>query len=419
MSEKVVEVSMCPSCGFPAYAGHGPNCQKEKTGKEVNLENIDTAGRKDASETELFAFDKKLYEIAKKVISEENESATPSQVEFAHRYLDALLYEKNEEEIGADRARFEKYVDVSMSEQLKDYIFSGKASLFKEYDEKMGINDSNRNAFNIKVLDLSKKTNGTWKESEWGKETKNPTQFVIDRNTIYIPKEEAVQILHGEKSSSENTLVHEYRHTQRKFASENDRLLRIFDESATNVGMGYVQIQVLLDTLFLTTSDMRFSRVRKAYDSNDEKEKNNILQTVEKDFSSFGFLLLSSRPSSEHSGDHDGLNNAPFEIDLDIDCSGNKKLQFLEEMLRFRARVDSNWLQIFKDNIKQFTGREFRRLEVIKANWLKDYFKNIDSSKAEQAKSMFTAIEEVIAEGIAKGEESFYTSPLPRKNNSR
>ncbi len=366
--------------------------------------------KKEVAENELTVFDQHLFEIAKKVADGEVEGSTPVHAEFARRYMDALLEKPNHEEDEVDTVRLEQYVNQEMGDKLKDYILSGNIALFQEYDKKMGIHGSNRKEFNIKVLRLSNRINGQWTESEWGKETKAPTLFVSNRNTIYISEEDAVQILSGQKFSKADTLVHEYRHTQRKFASSNDRLLRIFDESATNVGMGYIQAQALLETIFLTTPDMRFNRVRQAYDNDSEDEKNKILQELERDLGSFGFLLLSSRASSEHSGDQDGLTDLPYETDLEADCGGNKNLQFLEEMLRARERTDANWLRVFRENISRFAGKDFRKLEVIKANWLGAYFKDVNNTKAEHVKSMFAVIEQTIAEGIARGEQSFYAN---------
>ncbi len=405
---------ICYACAKTVPHGHDVNCPIGLSARAEKDFFLDTNEVKQKFIPEggfSSEVDRRLFDVALKIVSGEILGTSQGQVDFAKRYLEVLSSQREEHE--EFERKLSQYNDIERGRKLEEFMFSDRFHLRKKYDEMMGIDNDSRKPFSVRVLDLSASGERGWEDSEWYRLTNAPSQFMVRGNThatIYLSKDDADLIISQEKKSigAAEMLVHEYRHTQRKFSSENDKLLRILDEPCTNVGLSYQELTSLVSILFSTTSTLTFGDAKRAYDSGSEVRLGEVISGVVEAFGEFGFLIFSSRPSSDHTDEHDGIRKQLFSVDIKR-CGGNEKMQFLEEMLTHRSKVSPNWLDLFKNNIFGISGKSFQRLEVVRKLFLSMHFKDVESTDAILTKSLVKAIDDEIVAGLQRGETSFYS----------
>jgi hypothetical protein len=350
--------------------------------KEV--ENLD--GKENKIDFENFEYPntmREMYSAGENVLS--NLESTENEKMFAQKFIDQL--QKEDVESIEDFNKYDEYIDQELTEGFKEILKNGL--LLSEQREILNINELNEKEFDVKVLSLEEDFTGD--DSEWKEVTGSPSMFVQRGKlngqklvpTIFISKNMLDQLdidpikLKNDTSEfydfkySKSILQHEYRHTQRKFSSDNDKLFRLLDEACTNVGSLYGKLQSVLDCLGMTTNDFDMGKIKKAYESDSDDEKSLILKKLKDNFGDMGLLLIGAKSSSEHTNDHEGIKELPLIKvnedtleDKDYDFTDSK---FLETLLALRSKNDKNWGNTLKNNLKN---------EKISLAYLEDILQN-------------------------------------------
>lgn len=326
---------------------------------------------------------REMYSAGENVLS--NPEATESEKMFAQKFIDQL--QKEDVESIEDFNKYNEYINPELTERFKEIIKNGV--LLSEQRERLNISELNEKEFHVKVLSLEENFAGD--DSEWKKITGAPSMFaqrgtVNDKKiipTIFISKNmldqldiDPTKIESGTNEfydfeANKKILQHEYRHTQRKFSSENDKLFRLIDEACTNVGSLYGKLQSMLDCLGMTTNDFDMKKIKEAYESDNDDEKSLILKQIRNNFGDMGLLLIGAKSSSEHTNDHEGIKELPL-TEVNEDTLEDKNYdytdsKFLETLLALRFKNDKNWTDTLKNNLKN---------EKISLGYLEDVLQN-------------------------------------------
>ena len=323
-------------------------------------------------------------------------------------------FEKQTEE--AQTVEYDRYVNQEMSKAFLEMMQSG--DILTEQRSILDVNVNNEKPFNVKVLDLEENLND--EQSAWQTITGAPSMFVHRGKdskgqkaipTIFISKtlfEKLSDPRINEPDTDEyydyqhlrKIIQHEYRHTQRKFASENDQLFRLIDEACTNVGTFYIELRVLLDCLGMTTHLFNMSTIKASYEKDSDEDKARVLKEIQASFGTLGLLLIGAKKSSAHTGDSDGLDSLPlteYQNQYTEDEYSNSELansMFLEKLLSLRSKVEPNWQETFKINLE---NEELYYLESIVKNYaLTSYQKLVNHSNCPNLNLFFETLEEVI-----------------------
>jgi hypothetical protein len=311
---------------------------------------------------------REMYSAGENILS--NPESTENEKMFAQKFIDQL--QKEDVESIEDFNKYNEYIDQELTERFKEILKNGV--LLSEQREKLNISELTEKKFDVKVLALEENFAGD--NSEWQKVTGAPSMFVQRGKfngekiipTIFISKNmleqldiDPTKLENGTNEfydfeTSKKLLQHEYRHTQRKFSSENDKLFRLIDEACTNVGSLYGKLRSVLDCLGMTTNDFDMKKIKEAYESDNDDKKSLILKQIRDNFGDMGLLLIGAKSSSEHTNDQEGIKELPL-IKVNENTLEDKNYdytdsKFLETLLELRSHNDKNWANILENNLK-------------------------------------------------------------------
>ncbi|MBP9864724.1 hypothetical protein KBC54_04755 [Patescibacteria group bacterium] len=329
-----------------------------------------------------------LFDHAKMFLSGERPDTTMEEARYAESFLDALTRSEVDDVLEIEKEKqLRENSDPILTQRLKEILMShGAESRLHAQREILGIQQTDEEKpFDIIVV---RSPEGQRLQSQkikaWRDRTGAVAQFMYRDSdgrripTIFLPDYEADSILDPKNPVADTDMKmmeHEYRHTQRKFSFGHDRLFRLIDEVCTNV-TGYGKETALLGALSLTTPELHGKDFKAAYELGDENKKAELLRKFAESFGSKGLLLLGGKKSSEHSEDHDGLKNLPF--NPPTDTRNNENVCFAESLLRLRAEQSPDFLSIFEQRIKQPDVKR-GTLEAWANMYLKPYFsKSVD-----------------------------------------
>ncbi|MDE2020784.1 MAG: hypothetical protein KGJ13_10645, partial [Patescibacteria group bacterium] len=255
--------------------------------------------------------------------------------------------------------RLEGFIDLQTTDKLNEQLRNPDSGLLRNQRESLGIDAlSKEKLFEIKVIgNPAMEDKDLFEKDRWWEEmTDSPAMFVVRSGgrtpTIYLSKDRAESILaHADdptyQSFNRDALMHEYRHTQRDFASKNERLFRLFDEAATNVN-AYKHQAGLINIMGMTTQgSFDYAALKSAYESDSDEKKAAFLGAVSQSFGSKGLMLFGSRKSSESMAD------SSLEGDGIEPVNQLSGAEFAEALLEYRSERDPRWLDAFKENIRK------------------------------------------------------------------
>ncbi len=200
--------------------------------------------------------------------------------------------------------------------------------------------------------------------------TKNDPVIFLSKDQadmlLSFNKEDSVDFNYGDKNNTSFSiseleksrgglwsLQHEYRHTQRNFTSNNNDLYRFIDEACTNVS-SYNDLISVLTFLGYTTDDLSYSKIKEAYESDDENKIKDVLDIFQKNFGDIGVMLVGSQPSSYASSKDlvtaGGNGNLPILSSKEYSFIP-QQCRFFEKLLELRKQKDSNWAKKITEKI--------------------------------------------------------------------
>lgn len=345
---------------------------QESSAEPTNLTREDIFRELEISPEAIDKVDNAMLEPALKIVTGEAKG-NPAEVAFAKEYIHTLTLRRNPDKVlgkGGECPALDDQLTSQITQSLSDY----ESPLLLEARTKLGIRDkSAEKPFDINVWEIEGWDENKWLDrfKLWAEKTGCTTLFVNRNRTnpklhsfLNLSKDDAKVLLGNGNLSSEidereqnrikKSFQHEYRHTQRSFASKNDRLFRAFDEACTDYGITavYQNRKVMIETLAMTTTDFSWEDVLSSYEKDDEEAKIKIIKAIEANFGPLGVLLLGGKSSTD--ARNDGLDNLP------TGSSANQNLAFIERMLELRASNDSSWLESFSEGVSVLSNEELQ-----------------------------------------------------------
>lgn len=366
-----------------------------------------------------------MYDSGMKVMND-SDSRTEWH-DFAKKYLEKLT-KPEPYESGKDLSI---YYDEKASQEVKDATLPfAETSFINDQRKLLGIQERSEKPFDIQVLapenwdDL-----GLLEKEQWWKETTNSPALFMRRGmekgekitpTIFLSKDHAKVLFYSTEdlkdSAKDNNykmifgaFEHEYRHTQRKFGSENGELFRFIDEACTNVGGAYGDLRATLHVLGMTSGVFTMKEIKQAYESGSDDNMKEMLGKIRESFGDKGIMLLGSKQSSLHTGDHDGISDMPLvELSLETEEKGNlEKARFMETLLVLRNQKDPAWIDFISKEIQDPLKESRLSLEVLSNYHLYSSFKYADELQTPQLYKMVTVIKQEIEKRKELGEPGF------------
>jgi hypothetical protein len=361
-----------------------------------------------------------MYEAGINVL--QNVNASHEQRVYAQKYLEVLTKEPKDD-AGNELDSFCQESDTS---EIKDIVFSfTKESPLAGQRELLGINKENEKSFDVKVLapDNWQALSYIEKEQWWLENTRCSTLFVrrgFDNGkkfipTIFLSPDDKEFLINkscedetGQKNEIDKMFQHEYRHTQRKFSTENDHLFRFIDEACTNAG-SYRELATLLHYVGLTTNDFDFFDIQKSYESGSDEEMANIFKKIKASIGDLGVILIGGKESSQHTGDHDGIAELPIiELNSNTKNDNPNDTRFFETILSLRAENDSQWLDKLKNNLSVDASKVDRLFLEASISWLlRSYIKCAGHEDTPNINKLLEVIGEEIECRKNLGEDGF------------
>lgn len=371
-----------------------------------------------------------VINAALEVLTDKEDSFNHEDIAFTEKFLSTFAgNEKREESWSEKRKQFELATDTELSKKVQAILeFDNPDSLIKDQREVLDIkNHENEHPFVIKVLDVPgvEKFGKSDNDKKWRDFTNCPTLFMYqadkknsgEASAIFLSGDAAKILLDDpeiyEDSVSPNMmkitmenrknnilriLKHEYRHTQRDFAVGEERFFYMFDEALNDIE-GYNSEKALLQLLTWTSQDISMEKLQDSYNKGDQNEMANVIGVLKKEFGPLGLLKLGDKGTLIQS---DVLANSEI---LDKRASGEDNAQFLEKMLAERRKVDNNFLEIFRQQIKTASRK---KLEVYLNHWWLPYLNKKELEKNPNINQLVDIVNEEIIRRKINGEEGFY-----------
>ncbi|MBT3230210.1 hypothetical protein HN358_00285 [Candidatus Uhrbacteria bacterium] len=359
-----------------------------------------------------------LFDMASDIlIGTGDEVVSDTEFVYIEQFMRRLVDIEPEERSRKERdmiSTIEERVDSVLTEKLRGLLAYGDDSILVEQRKKLGIDsEDDEQRFDVRIISLQEagddyeKRQELWVELSGGSPSlfimRNQTlEGVLQDPTIYLSEDHLKRFL--QEDYPDQAFLHEYRHTQRSFSYGSDQLFRFLDEVTTDVGE-YENISSQLRLLTLTAEEMEYRAFFNAYEKDDDEAKADLLRQLAHSFGPMGLMVLGGKPSSEHSGDRDGIKDLPlFEVN---GPQRNDALQFFETMLAFREKQDPNWIEVFRKRLQDKEGDYRAFLDILRSYLFRETTIGLEESDADRTRQLVDVIDAEMERRRILGEGDF------------